>query len=155
MANKMNKILMSPDKDVTKTSGANGVLSRLFRQMVLDLGIGPSQFGSLLQDYILDARHGVPNNRKDQTSQRGNLTKEFSRPQMTWKVFCKALRFLQVLKIDIIIKAHHENGMTTIHSTAVDFGRRIDLNRFDKELEQTEEKEAVQLVEFLTPNNLE
>jgi hypothetical protein len=120
--NKLTKILTAPDKDIKKTFGANGVLSRLFRQMLLDLNIGPSRFGSLLQEYILDPRNGVPNNKKDQTSMRGNLTKEFSRPQMTWKVFCKALRFLQIKKIEFVIKAHHRIGKSTIHSSVVDFG---------------------------------
>lgn len=130
--NKLTKILTAPDKDIKKTFGANGVLSRLFRQMLLDLNVGPSRFGSLLQDYILDPRNGVPNNKKDQTSMRGNLTKEFSRPQMTWKVFCKALRFLQITKIEFVIKAHHRHGKTTIHSTVVDFGSHmIDLERDD------------------------
>lgn len=120
--NKLTRILTAPDKDIKKTFGANGVLSRLFRQMLLDLNVGPSRFGSLLQEYILDPRNGVPNNKKDQTSMRGNLTKEFSRPQMTWKVFCKALRFLQITKIEFVIKAHHRTGRSTIHSTVVDFG---------------------------------
>lgn len=117
--NKLTRILTAPDKDIKKTHGANGVLSRLFRQMLLDLNIGPSRFGSLLQEYILDPRNGVPNNKKDQTSMRGNLTKEFSRPQMTWKVFCKALRFLQITKIEFVIKAYHRTGRSTIHSTVV------------------------------------
>lgn len=123
--NKLTKILTAPDKDIKKTHGSNGVLSRLFRQMLLDLNVGPSRFGSLLQDYILDPRNGVPNNKKDQTSMRGNLTKEFSRPQMTWKVFCKALRFMQIIKIEFVIKAHHRGGKSTIHSTVVDFGGTV------------------------------
>lgn len=120
--NKLTRILTAPDKDIKKTFGANGVLSRLFRQMLLDLNIGPSRFGQLLQHYILDARNGVPNNKKDQTSQRGNLTKELSKPQMTWKVFCKAMRLLQIVRIEFVVKAHHPGGKTSLHSTVVDFG---------------------------------
>ena len=161
LANKMDKILTSRNKDVDKTSGANGVLSRLFRQILLDLDITGSKFGNLLQDYILDSRHGVPNNRKDQTSMRGNLTKEFSRPQMTWKVFCKALRFLQITKIEFVIKAHHAFPIktpygfstTSIHSTVVDFGGRKDTQKFNESLEQDESKENTQYVPCLDNND--
>lgn len=137
---------------VNKTYGANGVLSRLFRQMLLNLNVGDgSRFGALLQAYILDARHGVPNNKKDQQSMRGNLTKELSRPQMTWKVFCKALRFLQIVKIELSIKAYHEDGRTSLHQTTVDLGRRRDMHEFNEALEQPEEQEAVQTVTCLEP----
>jgi hypothetical protein len=159
--NKLTRILMSHNKDIDKTSGANGVLSRLFRQILWDLNIGPARFGSLLQDYIQDARHGVPNNKKDQTSMRGNITKEFSRAQMTWKVFCKGLRFLQITKIELVIKAHHANPIkignemcrTTIHSTVVDFGLRKDIHKFIEELDQEESKEDIPYIQCLDHNS--
>ena len=82
---------------------------------------------------------------------RGNLTKEFSRPQMTWKVFCKGLRFLQIVKIELVVKAYHENGKTSLHSTHVDLGRRRDMQQFNEGLEQPESQEAVQNVPCLEP----
>lgn len=145
MKTKLQRMLNAPDKEMGKTYGANGVLSRLFRVMLADLNIGGIRFGALLQDYIMDSTHGVPNNKKDQTSIRGNLTKEFSRVQMTWKVFCKALRFLQLVKADFYIHAHHADGRVTIHHTTVDFGRRDQTKEFNEQLEQTEEQEATGL----------
>lgn len=120
--NKLTRILTSPDREIRNTHGANGALARLFRVILLDLNIGPSRFGSLLQDYILDPRNGVANNKQDQTSARGNLTKEFARPQMTWKVFCKALKFLQILRIEFSVTAHWRHGNPTVHSTKVNLG---------------------------------
>jgi hypothetical protein len=147
--NKLNSLLNSPDKEVSKTSGANGVLSRLWRQMLFDLDITLPKFGAYLQAYILDPRNGVPNNRKDQISMRGNLTKEFTRSQMTWKVFCKALRFLNIVKIELIIKAHHHNGKITRHSTFINFGGRTVNNNFNELLEQDEDKEYVPRIDYL------
>jgi hypothetical protein len=131
--NKLTRILTAPDKDVKKTFGANGVLSRLFRQMLLDLNIGPPQFSILMAQYLADPRNAVPNNKKDQTSMRGNLNKEFSRPQMTWKVFCKALRFLQITKIEFVLQASRAVGKPTIHSTEVNFGGRLPIAEIDNE----------------------
>lgn len=147
--NKLTTLLLMKDKGVTKTSGSNGILSRLWRQMLLDLDIGPKKFGYMLQAYVIDPRNGFPNNRKDQISTRGNLTKEFARPQMTWKVFCKALRFLNILKIDFAIKAYHANGTQSLHSVTVNFGSRSNTEDFNKLLEQSEEDEFVPEVECL------
>jgi len=122
--NKLHRMLAAPDKEVKKTSGANGVLARLFRIILLDLNVTPSRFGSLLQHYILDPRNGVADNKKDQTSARGNLTKEFYKPQMTWKVFLKAMRFLRIKKIVFVVELHHSGpgDKTTLHSTEVNLG---------------------------------
>jgi hypothetical protein len=135
--NPFQRILHSEDKGVSKTSGANGVLSRLWRQMLLDLNIGPARYGDLMRDFVTDIRNGIAPTRKDQTSARGNITKEFARPQMTWKVFMKALRFLQVTKVEFAIKCHYANGRTTTHGTTVDFGTRPQINQFLEELHVT------------------
>lgn len=119
MRNKIGKILSSPDKGVGRTSGANGVLSSLFRQILFDLSINPSHWSALMHEYIHDPRNGVPNNRRDQTSHRGNLTKEFGRAQMTWKVFMKAMRFLQVVDLELTIKIRRRNKKTTLHTVKV------------------------------------
>lgn len=104
---KMTQLLTSPDKGVNKTPGINGILSRLFRQLLLDNKIDGMRWGALMSDFIKDARNGIPDNRRDQTSIRGNLTKEFARPQMTWKVFMKALRFIQTTNLKITLEVTH------------------------------------------------
>lgn len=142
MKNKLTRMLNAPDKEISKTYGANGVLSRLFRTILKDLNIGGIRFGAYLQAYILDGRHGVPANKKDQTSMRGNLTKEFARPQMTWKVFCKALRFLQLVRVEITLHAHHRNGKISVHHTEVYLGEKDEAYEFNEILEQSEEVEA-------------
>lgn len=144
--NHIQQILQAPDKYISRTRGANGILTRLWIQILSDRGVTLPRWGSLMADYISDARNGIPNNKKDQTSMRGNLTKEFTREQMTWKVFCKGLRFLQVLKIELVIKAYHANGETSLHSTVVDFGGRrapiVDDPATDEDPIVTEDDEA-------------
>ena len=68
------------------------------------------RFSALLADYVRDKRNKVPDNRRDQSSIMGNLTKELSRPDMTWKVFCKGVRFLQYTRFEICIKGYKSNG---------------------------------------------
>ena len=121
--NKITQLLTSPDKGVNRTTGVNGVLSRMFRIMLLDNGINPMRWGVLMHSFINDVRNGVPNNKRDQTSIRGNITKEFARPQMTWKVFVKAMRFLHIVHLKITIEATHAGKPNpTIHTVNVPLG---------------------------------
>lgn len=120
--NKLVRLLNDPTKGMNETYGTNGILAHLFRRMLHDLNVSPMRWGSLMYDFITDPRNGVPDNKKDQTSWRGNFVKEFERRQMTWKVFCKAMRFLQLPRIELVIRAHHRNGKVTEHSTFVNFG---------------------------------
>ena len=119
---KLIRLLNDPEKGMHETYGTNGILAHLFRRMLRDLNVSPMRWGNLMYDFITDPRNGVPDNKKDQTSYRGNFVKEFERRQMTWKVFCKAMRFLQLMRIELVIRAHHKGGRVTEHSTFVNFG---------------------------------
>lgn len=118
-SNDLFRLLNSPDKGVGRTFGTNGTLSRLFRQILRDRRIGPEKFGSLMYDYLNDPSNRIANNRKDRTSARGNLGMALTQDKMTWKVFCRGLKFLKIVKIDIAIRAHYANGQEEIHQTSM------------------------------------
>lgn len=122
--NQMANILAKTDKDVGGTYGPNGVLSRLFRKLLLTMNVNENRWNSLMHAFLNDPRNGVPNTRKDQTSMRGNLTKEFARPQMTWKVFCKAMMFMQFVHFEVSIIARDSRGREIVFSTDVNLGDR-------------------------------
>ena len=149
MHNTMNNILTAPDKHQSKTYGGNGVLSRLWRLILLDLRVGPVEFGNMLHEYITNPINGVAGNRKAQISHRGNLTKEFARPQMTWKVFIKGLRFLNILKVRITLELYYSNTRTRTVFTDINLGGRYGAHLFNEALEQPEEMEAIIPVECL------
>ncbi len=107
---KLITMLQRPDKGMGATHGVTGTLSRLFRKMLVELNISPMKFSALLADYVRDRRNKVPDNRRDQSSIMGNLTKELSGPDMTWKVFCKGVRFLQFTRFEICLKCYRPNG---------------------------------------------
>ena len=145
----MSDILTDKQKMVGMTSGGSGVLARLWRTIFLDLDIGPIKFGKLLEEYVTTASNGIPNNRKEQVSYRGNLIKEFAKSQMTWRIFIKALRFLNITRIEITLVATHFNTTTTTHKTSLYLGSRHDNIGFNTSLNQPEDKEVVQPVPCL------
>lgn len=111
----MEIVMALPDRGINKAKGVSGVLTRMWRQMLADHALTLEQIDNLITSYIYNPRNGVPNNRRDQISARGNLTKEIFKEQMSWKVFCKALRVLGVIKFEISIKAYYYDGKTSIH----------------------------------------
>lgn len=102
--------------------------------MTVDLGLSAlSAWDRLMNQYINDARNCVPRNKKDQSSARGNLQKELLKPEMTWKVFLKGIRFLGITSFEINIIAKHANGKQTIHSHSVNLGTPVMLPPIENE----------------------
>lgn len=102
---------------------ADGVLTRLFRNMCYDLTNNQyftvSAWNRMLNKYLDDVEKTNPDiNRQNE---RGNFHKALNAPRMTWKTFFKALKFLGIVKFRIIIEAQREDGSLSVHSTSVSF----------------------------------
>jgi hypothetical protein len=122
-------------------SGITGVLAKMFRNIVHELGVGPSQWDHFMDQYLnkelkiledrrrerlirqggVETREQIDTNRRDRTSLRGNLNKEFKRKIMTWKVFCKGMRFLQFEGFEFKIIGKRKNGTISTHSMYISF----------------------------------
>ena len=109
-------MLNEADKGISE---AKNVLSRLWRQIVYDLGISPYRWGALMIRYLDDPTNKVPKNGKDRSSVRGNLNKELRRDKMTWKVFFKGLKFLSPLRIRFEVHLSWPGKPDTIHSVTI------------------------------------
>lgn len=118
-----------------RSGGSDSVLASMFQKIMHDLGINHTRWNHLMTQYVLDKNNCIPNNNKDQSSARGNLQKELLKKKMTWKVFCKGIRFLNILKFDLIIRAHHPNGKVSEHIKSVSFGDIQKENQIDEKEE--------------------
>ena len=117
----------------TKSGGTDIVLADLWLKVASDvpvknnnepvkLGISFNSWNKWMDSYLNDPRNGIKNNTKDRASARGNLSKEILKDKMTWKVFCKALRFINVIKFKVTIEPQWANGRTTSFSATVNIG---------------------------------
>ena len=111
-----------------KTASTDSILASIY-QNILAVCLQHSwpRFNRLMEDFLSDVRNNIPQNIKEKSSARGNLRKELLRPVMTWKVFCKGLRFLKIKRFTIIVQLHHANGITTEHKKEVQLAD-IDVN---------------------------
>lgn len=111
-------------KPARMAGGTSSILFMMFWQIVQSItGASHDMWNRNMKVFLEDPRNGIPNNERERSSARGNITKEFSRGNMSWKVFCKGIRFLQIVKFEFVIKAHHPNGSVTSHSTMVHLQR--------------------------------
>lgn len=102
-------MLNSDDKRVAE---ARGVLSKLWRQLLMVLDIDGWKWDRLMRIYLTDPRNGIQNNSRDRSSARGNLNKELKRDDMTWRVFLKALNFLDPIRVVFTVRITFKDGRT-------------------------------------------
>ncbi len=101
------------------TGGVTSILSAFFGKILMDLGVTTSGINRLMEAHLNNAKNGVPQNLKERASARGNLWKDLTKPTMTWKIFCRGLRFLNIPKFDIQVTLHHVKTAPTVHSLTV------------------------------------
>lgn len=120
LGRKLSEMTSQKDVGVGRHSGIRNVLFVLFSDMLVHLKIDAMKWSHLMNNYI---KKQAPHfqNRRDMTSIRGNLNKEFTRGNMTWKVFNKAMMFLGVVRFRITIDAQYENGRVSSHTCLVSF----------------------------------
>jgi hypothetical protein len=135
----VQQMLDDPNKGIHKTFGSWGALSKLWRIFLRDNHVSGYRFWRLMDHFLNDPKNRSKKNNGEHTDNRGNLNKEFSNPAMSWKVFCKALRFAQIREFRITIETRHQDGHISTHRTFVnlDDNMLLDDPRFVEELENS------------------
>lgn len=109
------------------TGSTESVLASLLRSIMIDLNITVFKFNDLLNQFVLDPSKMGKNDEKDISSAKGNLKRELLADRISWKVFCKGLRFLNIWKFEIRIKAYHSTGEVTEHYKIVNISKEKDI----------------------------
>lgn len=133
-SNPIQQVLSTPGKGKLEPSGVRGFLAAFFRSILDDIGMNAMWWDSLMQDWLSDYRKGAIEPRRKITSMRGNLMKELGKPEMTFKVFYKGLRFLQPFKVEFFVRIHWRSKKITEHMQTMDFSERHKLAALLEEL---------------------
>lgn len=80
------------------------------------------RWNKLLTSYLQDPRNAIEQDPFHIQAARGNLHKELFKGSMSWKVFIKACRVLQAIKIDFNIKLHLPSGKSIEHTAVMNLG---------------------------------
>lgn len=85
--------------------GVGGMLARLYINVQHEYMISPARMELLISEYIIREKVLAQNN--DQIRKfliRGNIRRELARPSMTFKVFIKMLKIIQVTDLDFCVE---------------------------------------------------
>lgn len=154
--NPITEMLKSPDKGQNEPTGKRGILAALFRIILADSNMNLMRFSSLMNDYVRKVSPPGPDKdiKQFQTQVRNNLMKELGKVEMTWLVFCKALTFMQALKVTFSAKVYWKSGHVTDHKIDVNLSRDYeedqkddDAARADPNYEDDDEDEPIASVD--------
>ena len=114
-------------------NSAGGFLSKLFLNL-LEKRIGASffrvdqertvleRYNSLMNHFLHDPKNSIPQHNEGISAARGNLAKELLKPEMSWKVFVKGLRLMQVTRIEFNLSLHLANKSVLEHTETMNLG---------------------------------
>lgn len=104
-------ILNAPDKRIKESEG---LLTTLLRQIMIDANIGFNEYFVKMTAYLNDPRNNIPQTAHAKSSERGNMFKDFTNPNMSWRAFAKHLRLLAPVKVRFEIHALWPNRRETV-----------------------------------------
>lgn len=115
-ANRGNDIytmLASPDKRIRE---AHGILSRMYRLILWELGITPYKWNLLLINYLdkLTVQHSLTQDRV--TNERNNLRKGLSDPDMTFEMLTRGLSVLDPRAMTFKVELHYDDEVKVLSS---------------------------------------
>lgn len=115
-ANRGNDIytmLASPDKRIRE---AHGILSRMYRLILWELGITPYKWNLLLINYLdkLTVQHSLTQDRV--TNERNNLRKGLSDPDMTFEMLTRGLSVLDPREMTFKVELHYDDEVKVLSS---------------------------------------
>ncbi len=91
-------------------------LKKLFTKIIDDLSINERKWKRLMDAHLRDPLNGIPNNTEDHVQARSAMNKNLiTNEQMTWRVLCRALRFLRIKRFRFSLTLVHNNDTTTEH----------------------------------------
>jgi hypothetical protein len=133
-SSKTKKYKQIQDKTAPKQAGGTGsILHRLYREMQHTIiGGYTGKWATLMEAYLNDPRNAIPQNHHSRSSARGNLHKELQKEKMSWRVFCKGMRFLNIFKFELIVRTKQTNGRTLEFGVSVNLGESSMLDELDE-----------------------
>lgn len=111
------------------------------------------RWNSLVISYLQDPKNAIPQDKQSISAARGNLKKEIVKPNMSWKVWVKAMRFLQITKIEFYFKFHLQNNKIIEHNATMNIGD-IYITDKDDVMYEEEKKQPTEVTASIVPDNI-
>lgn len=100
-----------------------GVLAKLFSLICLDLtdqqGYSQQQWTDMVTEWGEINLSGA--SKMKLLNDKSNTNKEFRYPKITWRVFCKGLKFIKTKRFTLYITCYREDGLISNCETSINF----------------------------------
>lgn len=104
-----------------RNAQTKSILSKLFRQILLEQRIGPARFNVLVDAYLEDeSKKQPPGSFGPYTQRAHNLIDELHSSEMSMDTFIKALKVLKLEKCEFGITAQDKNGKVVGAAALID-----------------------------------
>lgn len=130
MSKDLNKVLDSKDKNV---AGSASSLTRLFRNILFEHGVGSRKWYNLSTRYFKNVGSNVNKTTRQINQDRNNLNRALAKPKIQWSNFVTALRILRPDKIVFRVELHWTKQELVTHHT-------VEFNNEDMIAEEEEDE---------------
>lgn len=86
-----------------------GLLTKLYRQVLIERGVGPAHWDRLMEKYLDDPRRCENSDTRERNSDRSNMTGAAAEDNMTIKTFIKSLTFLRPERITFVVTVEFDD----------------------------------------------
>lgn len=107
----LSEMLYAPVRDMDARMNP---LAKLVRTIFADLNIRPNRFYMMLNQYLNDPMNGF-STPKEKASERGNIQKELTKKQITFKTLVKLIRVLNARRAGLTLTLEWHDGQVTQH----------------------------------------
>ena len=118
-------ITTSEKEIIISTSDTNNVknsLSDIYYGLLFDLNISKDKFNNLLDSYLSLFSNDVFNTLNERLNEKRKLLNQIFNSTMTWKVFCKGIKIINVVKFKMVFTLIDKDGKTLIHEQVITTG---------------------------------
>lgn len=126
MSTETNPVHTLLTNDAKVVLEAIGVLSRIWRLLLVDLSIKPMRWDYALDEYCEDAKSKL--SAKVAANIKGNVGKGLRRDDMSWNVLCRGVSILKLTSPKLVIKIKEKEVTKTI---TIDVPYTMEENRGD------------------------
>ena len=119
---KLNSFVEDADSDLFQDlKRPTNTLARLFRHIVATEQIDVTRWNALLETYVQNPLHGIPQNRRETSTAISTLQRELLGPRMTWNVFRRGILVMAPQEEEYVLEMRwtKEPGDISLHQVAI------------------------------------
>ena len=121
-----NGTVTTSEKEIMiSTSDTNNVknsLSDIYYGLLFDLNISKDKFNNLLDSYLSLFSNDVFNTLNERLNEKRKLLNQIFNSTMTWKVFCKGIKIINVVKFKLVFILIDKDGNSLTHEQVITTG---------------------------------